>query len=271
MSRSSNLSQPLGPLSVGNVVSAGLRIYRDRFKLYYGLALQASLWLFVPVYGWAKYSAIQGLIARLAFHEAMERPETVQEARSYVNPRMWSFFLAGFLVNLILLVALLGMAIVAGVFIGIAVVISQGNTAASVALGIIAFLILLVLLFCYIWLYSRLSIVELPIAVESQSDATVAIGRSWNLTKGFVVRLVIIFFVAFLITIPLYILVNLISISLQNDSPSPAAVVINLAISVLGGALFIPFWQAIKAIIYYDLRSRKEGLGLEIKDSLNEE
>jgi hypothetical protein len=37
---SMNLSSPqlLGPLSVGNVVSASLRLYRDRFKLYYRLA-----------------------------------------------------------------------------------------------------------------------------------------------------------------------------------------------------------------------------------------
>lgn len=43
---SMNLSspQPLGPLSVGNVVSASfLRLYRDRFKLYYRLAFVSYL------------------------------------------------------------------------------------------------------------------------------------------------------------------------------------------------------------------------------------
>jgi hypothetical protein len=29
----------------------------------------------------------------------------------------------------------------------------------------------------------------------------------------------------------------------------------------------MPFWQAIKAVIYYDLRSRREGLGLQVRDS----
>jgi hypothetical protein len=33
-----------------------------------------------------------------------------------------------------------------------------------------------------------------------------------------------------------------------------------------GGPVVIPFWQPMKAIIYYDLRSRKEGLGLQIRD-----
>ena len=90
-----------GPLSVGNVVSASLRIYRDHFKSYLGLALVASLWLFVPVYGWAKYSAIAALISRLAFGEVRENPETVSDARREVDPRKWSFFGAGILTVLI--------------------------------------------------------------------------------------------------------------------------------------------------------------------------
>jgi hypothetical protein len=28
----------------------------------------------------------------------------------------------------------------------------------------------------------------------------------------------------------------------------------------------IPFWQTVKTVIYYDLRSRREGLGLELSD-----
>src|SRR4028118_994496 len=90
-----------GPLSVGNVVSASLRIYRDHFKSYFGLAFVASLWLFVPVIGWAKYSAISALISRLAFGEVSEKPETVSDARRQVNPRMWRFLWAGILTYLI--------------------------------------------------------------------------------------------------------------------------------------------------------------------------
>jgi hypothetical protein len=39
-----------------------------------------------------------------------------------------------------------------------------------------------------------------------------------------------------------------------------------LLLSFGSGALVTPFWQAMKAIIYYDLRSRKEGLGLQMRD-----
>jgi hypothetical protein len=37
-------------------------------------------------------------------------------------------------------------------------------------------------------------------------------------------------------------------------------------LGLVSGALFLPFWQAIKAVIYYDLRSRREGLGLQMRD-----
>ncbi|MBD0311804.1 MAG: hypothetical protein ICV86_02640 [Microcoleus sp. T3-bin5] len=37
-------------------------------------------------------------------------------------------------------------------------------------------------------------------------------------------------------------------------------------VSFGSGALVNPFWQAMKAIVYYDLRSRKEGLGLQMRD-----
>lgn len=34
----------------------------------------------------------------------------------------------------------------------------------------------------------------------------------------------------------------------------------------MGGVLILPFWQTVKAVVYYDLRSRHEGLGLQLRD-----
>lgn len=39
------------PLTVGNVVSAGLRLYRDRFKQYLALSTQVTLWALLPILG----------------------------------------------------------------------------------------------------------------------------------------------------------------------------------------------------------------------------
>ena len=39
-----------------------------------------------------------------------------------------------------------------------------------------------------------------------------------------------------------------------------------LGLTFAGLALIAPFWQTVKAVIYYDLRSRREGLGLQLRD-----
>jgi hypothetical protein len=272
----------MGPLSVGDVVSAGLRIYRDHFKLYFRLAFIAYLWILVPIYGWAKFSAISGLLSRLAFQELLEQPETVSEARRHVMPRMWSFLLAGFLVGLIMSGIIFAAVIVFGILgVVVGMIIGQGaattSAAAILVLSLVGFIVLIALFVGYLWLVSRLLIVEVPLAVESNVDSSSAISRSWVLTKGFALRLILVATVAFLITLPITIVVQifstiiqgLLSASIPQDSPTFLALyyLLILPISFASGALLIPFWQSIKAVVYYDLRNRREGLDLQIRDS----
>ena len=263
-----------GPLSVGNVVSASLRIYRDHFKSYVGLALVASLWLFVPIYGWAKYSAILGLISRLAFGEVKEKPETVSDARREVNPRMWRFFGAGILTFLIYIGVYVAGAIAMGILAaGAGATIGQNSPIVAVLLVVVAVIAFLII---YIRLLSRLLIVELPLAMENNIGATSAIGRSWELTKGSVGRIQWIVFVGILVSLPISIVVQILTTIVQSVlravlEPESGMFylvyfLLILPLSFASGALVTPFWQAMKAIIYYDLRSRKEGLGLQMRD-----
>ncbi|MEG3876742.1 DUF975 domain-containing protein [Microcoleus sp. herbarium7] len=271
-----NLSSAIqtGPLSVGNVVSASLRIYRDRFKSYFGLAFVANLWLLVPIYGWAKYSGILGLISRLAFGEVSENPETVSDARREVNPRMWSFLGAGILTFLIYL----GVSFAGGIaifFVGFGARAIFGQDGAIIA-GLLIVVAVIAFLIIYIRIISRLLIVEVPLAVENNLTASSAIRRSWELTNGSVGRIQWIVFVGILVSLPLTIFVQILSTIVQlvlsavlGAESGIFYLVYYLMIVLLSlgsGALVAPFWQAMKAIIYYDLRSRKEGLGLQIRD-----
>jgi hypothetical protein len=280
MPKNPNPTQQMGSVSVGNVVSAAVRIYRDHFKLYFGLAFSAYAWVLVPVYGWAKFSAISALISRLAYSEVIERPETVNDARRHVMPRMWSFLWAGLLVGLIIfLVGLIifGAVLVFGILGGMLGTILGQNTGAIVILFILEIIALIALVIAYVRLIFRLFIVEVPLAIENNVTATSAISRSLELTKGFASRLQWVVIVAFLVTIPVSIVVQIVTTILQGvlaalfsmDSPIFALLyfLLVLGLSFASGALLIPFWQAIKAVVYYDLRTRKEGLGLEIRDS----
>ena len=127
-----------------------------------------------------------------------------------------------------------------------------------------------------IWLISRLFMVELPLGIEENVNATEAIGRSWELTKDSVFRIQSIVFIAFLISLPITAVIQIASLILQGvlgsiypaDSGIFAFVytVAIFAISIGSYALMSPFWQCIKAVIYYDLRVRREGFGMEIRD-----
>ncbi|BBD64827.1 hypothetical protein NIES4072_15090 [Nostoc commune NIES-4072] len=96
------------------------------------------------------------------------------------------------------------------------------------------------------------------------------------MTQGHVWRILFISFVAFLITIPAQIVLQILSAVIQgiflpliNDNSAifaPILAVLILALSFSTGAIILPFWQAIKAVIYYDMRSRREGLGLQLRD-----
>jgi hypothetical protein len=290
MPKNLSSSGQTGPLSVGNVVSASLRIYRDNFKLYFGLALVASLWLLVPIYGWAKYFAISALISRLAFGEVSEKPETVSDARREVKPRMWRFFWAVILTFLIYIGVYLAGSIAMGILAGGADAIFGLNIARAILAAsagptfgqnyviIAAFLVVTVIAFLiiYIRIIPRLLIVELPLAMENNIGASSGIGRSWELTKGSVGRIQSIVFVGILVSLPITIVLPILTANVQRVLRAVLGAesgifylvyyLLILPFRFGSGALVTPLWQAMKAIIYYDLRSRKEGLGLQIRD-----
>lgn len=282
MSTNPSLRQPIGPLSIGNVVSAALVLYRSHLKTYLRLALFAYLWILVPVYGWAKHFAISGLIARLAFGELVSKPESVTTARSYTNSRLWSFFRVAFQVSLMLLGIYIGLFI--PIYLGIlilgfgAIFISNsvfGNpVVGTVIFGIVAIIGILGFLFGIIWFVSRWIVAEVPLAVEESINGAQSIDRSWELTKNSVRRIQGIVLVGFLVSFPIVAVTNYIPLIflVQIEEGSTLYLIVSLirvVTSLVGGIFVLPFWQAIKAVVYYDLRSRREGLGLQIRDSMS--
>lgn len=267
-------SGSMQPLSIGNVVTAGVRLYKSNLKTYLKLAASAYLWILVPIYGWAKYAAISGLISRLAFGELVNQPESVSTARSKVMPRLWSFLRIAFQVGLSLFLVYLGMALVGGFIAGIigAIIgIALGNSAIWIIASLVTILILIVVLLGCIWFYSRWVIAEVPLAVEDNINGGESVARSWDLTKTAIWRIQGIVLVSFIITLPILLLFSylpqLFLLPFERGSTAFTIVyLITLIISLVGGIFVMPFWQAIKAVIYYDLRSRREGLGLNLRD-----
>ena len=265
------------PLSVGNIVTTAFQLYKNRFKPYFLLALKAYFWLLVPIYGWAKFFAISALISRLVYGELVNQPETIKNGTKYVNSKLWQFLVAAILLGLIALGAYIAFAIAIGIAVGFGGVVAYqvGNSALTAITFIIAGVAFIAFIVGFLWILVRFYIYEVPLAIEDNIDATSTISRSWQLTKGNVSRIMLISFVAVLITLPLLILGQIVSATLQSSLAalieqqsilSLPLVVVYLGLNFALGALQLPFTQAVKAVVYYDLRTRKEGLGLNLRD-----
>jgi len=273
MSQNFSSPSPIQPLSIGNVVTAGVRLYRSNLKTYLRLASQAYLWVLLPIYGWAKYAAISGLISRLAFGELINQPESVNTARNQIEPRLWSFLRIMFQVGVSLFLIYIALAILGGFVAGMLGFILSSVLGSSGIIAIAVFtalLILVIVLGGLTWFYSRWVIAEVPLAVEENINGGESIARSWDLTKTSVLRIQGIVVVAFVVTLPILILFSylpqLLLLRLERGSFTyTIGYLITLLISLVGGVFVMPFWQTIKAVLYYDLRTRREGLGLKLR------
>ena len=280
MSGNLNSPNPIQPLSVGSVVSAGIRLYRSHLKKYFLIALKAYAWLLVPIYGWVKFYALSALISRLAFGELVNQPESVSSGQRFVNSRLWEFF-----VNMILMVVIsTGISIlfilIGGLPIGISAVLlgvlQDGNIAAIIIFILIVLVVLIITFTGILWIGIRFYLVDVPLAIEDDVNGSSTINRSWELTKGNIFRILLISLIGFLITIPIQFIIQIITTIIQlilttllkEDilSSSIISFMLTFGLSFVGGALILPFWQTVKAVVYYDLRSRREGLGLRLRD-----
>ncbi len=303
-------SLPIRPLSIGNVVSAGLRLYRSNLKTYLKISLFAHLWLvlwlvsflWLAIYGWTnsfaplwfvlwfvsflwlaiygctKYLMNAGLISRLAFGELVDQPESVNTARSKTRSRMWSFLRVGLQILLMMTLVYIGLAIATGIVMAIAVgfgvALGSAVGESPILIGLIFLLsIAAVIGFLYtiIWFYSHWMVADVSLAVEDDITGGQSIDRSWQLTQNSILRIQGVAFVAFLITLPLVFLTSympqIFLISLDPESALYMALYsASLLFGVFVGVLTMPFWQAIKAVVYYDLRSRREGMGLQLRN-----
>ena len=235
-------------------------------------------WIGVTFYFLAQYATDRAVICRLAYQELIDAPETVQVATKHLQPRTWAFLRLSWLLALYLsLVAIIsGIVLSIGCSAVVALLIYGLKLSADtfwvelsiVLLGIGLFIAWIVILIRY---YAYWFVSELPLAIESNISANSSLGRSKRLTTVAAGRVVLIITVAFLITIPINLLGSIptfigqlmSSPAISTDSSAQTIggllILVGFVLSLLSELLVMPFWQVIKAIVYYDLRNRREG------------
>lgn len=310
-------SAPMGPLNPGDVVSAALRLYRDRAKVYLQLSALATLWLFAGfigmalaivvlagvlgvmggeilalvggalgvlvgllplLYGIAKYTMLLSAIGRLAFSDLINRPETSLDVRRALNPKLSQFLALSFLLSLAYFAALI-VATLAAALVGLGVGLVIGgilgaltnSTVGGIVGAILGFLLgAAIFIFGLVWVLSHLFLPDVVLAMEPSQDAGSSLSRSWELTQKSIGRIQIVFLATFLIQLPILSVTSYLPSLFFAFLPNSVTViavsqVISAILSLAGNILILPLWQTVKGVLYYDLRSRREGLDLELR------
>jgi MFS family permease len=151
---------PVGTLSIGNVITTATTLYKSNFKRYFQVSLRATGWVLaivlsafglaviggilssltkswliaIPlIVGWiavssyflARHLTDRAVICRLAYQESIEQPETISVATQQLQPRIWAFLrlslLLGLYVFLIVLVSYFALALIVGGFVAVIV------------------------------------------------------------------------------------------------------------------------------------------------------
>lgn len=316
---------PIQIFSAGNLVTAGLQLYRQHFKLYFRLSAIAHLWLllllvclgliFLPanlfvfelpssfnpvlrlvclgllLLSWAKYQSLSAAIVRLAFYHLLNTTETPATARRYTNSRLWGFWLISFLTLLVFMLVAIGLYILLSLAFGMVAFVVGGTavlqnpqsatdsgffTTLAVTFGILMLVAGIPALLFFLWIVARLFLAEVAYAIEPEVKAIKSIDRSWKLTGRNGLRVGLVFTLILTVLFPLQFAYQVVNTLLQGAliwvSPTQASslflvsLVVSYGLSLVFNSIMLPAWQVTKAILYYDLRSRREGAGLVLEE-----
>jgi hypothetical protein len=178
-------------------------------------------------------------------------------------------------------IVIVGLGILVGVIVLIVATGGQAGIVTGVLLGILLALGVIVVWF---WLSTKLALVPSAIVLERRTIGA-AVRRSWSLTEGYFWRTlgitllvaVILNVAANVITTPFALIFSIIPGILSPTGDSTPALVVGgvsylllLMVSALVGAVASVVQSATTALIYLDLRMRKEGLDLRLQRFVEE-
>ncbi|MEA5421528.1 glycerophosphoryl diester phosphodiesterase membrane domain-containing protein [Spirulina sp. CCNP1310] len=312
-------SAPLGPMTIGNVISSTVILYRTHWRDYLSLSLQSSAWIILPlvigilgvaalitlevpwlifaglpfwlggfIYCWGRSLTYGGAIARMGVCYLADVPESVQKAYRWARSRLLALMGVNILLGLIFvavyLAVVIGLGIIAFIvaFLLMAVVgVSFGSTTEPpILLGVLLFLLFMaglgITIMLFLWVTARFTIFDLPLMVEAKQDAIQSLKKSWQLTQGNAFRIMGIVAIATLVTLPImgifqtltFLIQVFVSLWINNQNQESYAAGLSVLFSWLVGAvssiILLPLWQSLKAVLYYDLKSRQEGIDLTL-------
>ncbi|MFD6135532.1 glycerophosphoryl diester phosphodiesterase membrane domain-containing protein [Isoptericola sp. NPDC060257] len=147
--------------------------------------------------------------------------------------------------------------------------VSEQSTGAAVGLGLLLGAGYVVVV---VWLGVRIGLVAPALALEGQGLGS-TIARAWRLTRGsfwrlfgiYLLAMIIVSAAAYIITIPLGLIAGVIGgTGGSTESFTTATVVMSVLSSVISAAITTIFVAAVVALLYIDVRMRREGLDVQL-------
>ncbi|NCT91363.1 hypothetical protein GXB85_10415 [Cellulomonas sp. APG4] len=160
----------------------------------------------------------------------------------------------------------------AGVVAGIVGLSTVADDVTTFLVGLVGALLLVV---GYVWAGTRLLLV--PPAMVLEQTGWRSVGRAWRLTRGsfwrvlgiYLLTSIIVSVVAQIVVFPVAMIASFLLIAPGAGSLAPALVVTNLG-TALATVLTVVFQAAVVALLYIDLRIRREGLDVELARAAEE-
>jgi hypothetical protein len=271
MYEDSNFTNIPRPLSAGNIVTIGLKLYLSHAKQYFLLTLRAYTWSLIPIYGWAKCLALLSLVSRLTFSKLVDENESIKSGLRFVNSRKWKFLILGFYnlligIGILILITLSSSILIAG---------SRTEDVVRILLTVILFIVLAVFVIIgLLWISTKLSLANIVLGIEENIDSAKSLSRSWELTRGNFSRILLIWFIFGITLLPVLVIFQIIIVVLQSifsinsqqaiSRYSASFGLLYILLVFINNTLISSMSLSVQGVIYYDLLARNEGLGIKL-------
>ncbi|MGE5232439.1 MAG: hypothetical protein ACM3NS_11900 [Deltaproteobacteria bacterium] len=246
----------LRPLSVGEIIDASFQIYRRHFGALATIVLVCnSLPLLLQIFLEAAGGAREHPVMMLGYYILYVIMSSIATAA------------AVFVVS----ESYLGRAITAREALNRATPFVGRVIMASILFGFLAVVGFILLVVPGVIIVCGLVLTPPALVIEGLPSATAALGRSWNLTRGFRLKLLgLLFLLGVIMVLPWLAVSMLMGViaamaAMGGAGRSPMLfVVLGVALGGLVQFFLYPLSHAALTVAYYDLRVRKEGFDLEL-------
>ncbi|HEV2672409.1 MAG TPA: hypothetical protein VGU74_15050 [Gemmatimonadales bacterium] len=269
----------LKPMDLGELLDGALTIFRRHFLLFMKIGVIAlwfpvALAIYVELAGGSEQHPVLGFFIvvirwfagvfltasaiRVISDSYLGRRPELADAIALGSSKIMPLFLVGLGKGL-----LLGLIGIGAVMVGALTIPALIAGGGGGGLGVFAVFALVIAGFwLMIYVACGYAVTTPVVVLEDLNSSSDSFGRSWDLTRGFKLKIFLISLVSIVVVFIPGIAIALLGEYLTRESP-----IVGQSIEILSAALPIlltPLFSCVLTLLYYDLRVRREAFDLEV-------